>query len=82
MNCIQFNKHQVAEIANAMLDALSGYTETNTPYVVAYSPSMDAAIAMPDDGSTCKELGYIYLAQVGDEFIAGDNCCSEVPKSE
>lgn len=82
MNCTQFNKHQAAEIANAMLDALSGYAETNTPYVVAYSPSMDAAIAMPDDGCACKELGYICLAHVGHEFIAGDNCCSGVPKSE
>ena len=77
MKCTQFNNHQAVEIANAMLDALSGYNESNTPYVVAYSPSMDAAIAMPDDGNSCKELGYICLAQVGAEFIAGDNCCPD-----
>lgn len=82
MNCTQFNKHQAAEIANAMLDALSGYNESNIPYVVAYSPNMDAAIAMPDDGNSCKELGYICIAHVGKEFILGHNCCSEVSKSE
>ena len=72
MPCVQFTTHQAFEIANAMYDAIQGFTEKKQPYVVVYSQDMDRAVAMPDECDRSNDLGYITIASVGKEFEAGD----------